>query len=186
MCAASLTPSPAALRVAKRPEKTVDSPLVPIFLAVIALTAFLHAAVVAGLALALRIAGRKLAEVEQTLAAQIETQGESLSRVTEAAVRASEKTLAQAERLEAVVTDASAKVESVMSAVSRRIEEAAARVQDDEEEAAGAGVYEEEAEEFVAPVRSRLSGAAAVIRGVQRAVEVWRDSAPDAARRRDY
>jgi hypothetical protein len=163
----------------------VDSPLVPIFLAVIALTAFLHAAVVAGLAFAMRIAGRKLAEVEETLAAQIETQGESLSRVTEAAVRASEKTLAQAERLEAVVTDASAKVESVMSAVSRRVEEAAARVQAGDD-AAGAGVYEEEADEFVAPVRSRLAGAAAVLRGVQRAVEVWRDSAPDAPRRRDY
>jgi hypothetical protein len=163
----------------------VDSPLVPIFLAVIALTALLHAAVAAGLAYAVRMAGRRLAEIEQTLAAQIETRGESLSRVTEAAVRASEKTLAQAERLEAVVTDASARVESVMSAVSRRIDEAAARVQEDAE-APGAGVYEEDAEEFVAPVRSRLAGATAVLRGVQRAVEVWRDSAPDTARRRDY
>ena len=162
----------------------MDSPLVPIFLAVIAVTALLHAGVVAGLAFAIRIAGRKLAEVEQTLAAQIETQGESLSRVTEAAVRASEKTLAQAERLEAVVTDASSRVESVMSAVSRRIEEAAARVQDDSDPADA--VYAEEAEEFVAPVRSKLAGATAILRGVQRAVEVWRDSAPDAARRRDY
>ena len=57
----------------------MDSPLVPIFLAVIALTALLQAAVVAGLAFALRMAARKLAEVEETVAAQIEAQGAALS-----------------------------------------------------------------------------------------------------------
>ena len=164
----------------------MDSPLVPIFLAVIAVTALLHAAVVAGLAFAMRIAGQKLAEVEETLAAQIETQGEALGKVTDAAVRASEKTLAQAERLEEVVTDASQKVEAVMSTVTERIEALAARVEAEPEEMDEELYEEAEEEEFVAPARSRLAGAAAVIRGVQRAVEVWRDSAPDSPRRRDY
>jgi hypothetical protein len=156
----------------------VDSPLVPIFLAVIALTALLQAAVVAGLAFALRMASRKLAEVEETVAAQIEAQGAALSKVTDAAVRASEQTLAQAERLEGVITDASAKVESVMAAVTRRIESAAARVEDEAE------AVEEAEEEVAHTVRSRVAGAAALFRGVQRAVEVWRDAAPDGPSRR--
>ena len=156
----------------------MDSPLVPIFLAVIAVAALLQAAVVAGLALAMRMAARKLAEVEDSRAAQIETQGAALARVTDAAVRASEQTLAQAERLENVVTDASAKVESVMAAVTRRIESAAARVEDEAEE------VDEAEEEVESAVRSRLSGAAALFRGVQRAVEVWRDAAPDGPPRR--
>ena len=157
----------------------MDTPLVPIFLAVIAVAALLQAAVVAGLAFAMRIASRKLAEVEDSLAAQIEAQGEALAKVTDAAVRASEQTLAQAERLEEVVTDASARVASVMAAVRRRIESAAARVEHEAEE------VDEAEEEVEASVRSRLAGAAALFRGVQRAVEVWRDSDP-AARRRDY
>ena len=156
----------------------MDSPLVPIFLAVIALAALLQAAVVAGLAFAIRIAARKLAEVEETLAAQIETQGAALARVTGAAVRASEQTLAQAERLEEVVTDASAKVESAMAAVTRRVESAAARAFDEVE------AVDEAEEEVAVSVRSRLAGAAALFRGVQRAVEVWRDAAPDGPPRR--
>ena len=156
----------------------MDSPLVPIFLAVIALAALLQAAVVGGLAFAMRIAARKLAEVEESLAAHIEAQGAALSKVTEAAVRASEQTLAQAERLDEVVTDATHKVESVMAAVTRRIESAAARVEDEAEAVEG---VEDEVEQSV---RSRLAGAAALFRGVQRAVEVWRDAAPDGSTRR--
>ncbi len=156
----------------------MDSPLVPIFLAVIALTALLQAAVVAGLAFALRMAARKLAEVEETVAQQIEAQGAALSKVTDAAVRASEQTLAQAERLESVVTDASTKVESVMAAVTRRIESVAARAFDEVEE------VEEAEEEIRGSVRSRVAGAAALFRGVQRAVEVWREAAPAPPRRR--
>jgi len=69
-------------------------------------------------------------------------------------------------------------VESVMAAVTRRIESATARVEDEAFEL-------DETEEAVAgSVRSRIAGATALLRGVQRAVEVWRDAAPDAPPRR--
>ena len=93
-------------------------------------------------------------------------------------MRASEQTLAQAERLEGVVTDASTKVESVMAAVTRKIESVAARAVDEVEE------VEEAEEEIQGSVRSRVAGAAALFRGVQRAVEVWREAAPAPPRRR--
>jgi hypothetical protein len=152
----------------------VDSPLVPIFLAVIALVAILQAAVVGGLAYAMRIAARKIAEVEETVSAQIEAQGEALSRLTEAAVRASQQTLVQAERLEDAVTGATEKVQSVMGAVSSRLEDTAGRVED------VAGDIDDEAE----PVSGKLAQAAALFRGVQRAVEVWRETAPADGRAR--
>lgn len=146
----------------------MDSPLVPIFLAVIAVAALLQAAFVAGLAIAMRMADRKLSEVEETLGAQIEAHSATLVRLTDAAVRASEQTLAQAERVEGVVSDASEKVDQVMAMVSRRLEAVAGNVEDTADE------IETEAE----PVTSRLAGAAALFRGVQRAVQVWKDTAP--------
>jgi hypothetical protein len=150
----------------------LDSPLVPVFLAIIAVAALLQAAFVAGLAIAMRMADRKLSDVEETLGAQIEAHSATLARLTDAAVRASEQTLAQAERVEGVVTDASEKVDEVMAMVSRRL-------------AAVAGDVEETAEEIEAePAGSRLAGAAALFRGVQRAVQVWKDTAPAAGPRR--
>ena len=155
----------------------MDSPLVPVFLAVIAIAALLQAAVVAGLAYAVRLVGRRVAEVEEAVAAQVEAQAEALARVTAAAVRASQQTLDQAERLEVVVTEASDKVHRVMGAVTSRIESAAGSASETADE-----IDEEEAE----PMRGKLAQAAALFRGVQRAVEVWRESAPaeDGARRR--
>ena len=154
----------------------MDSPLVPVFLAVIAIVALVQAAVVAGLAYGMRIAARKVAEVEESVSAHIEAQGEALSRLTEAAVRASHQTLVQAERLEAAVSDASGKVHSVMGALSHRLESTADHVED----------VAEEIEDEEQPVRGKLAHAAALFRGVQRAVEVWRDTAPaeGGARRR--
>lgn len=147
----------------------MDSPLVPVFLAVIAVAAILQAAFVAALAIAMRFAGKKLAAAEETLAARIEAQGETLSRVSEVAVRASAQTLAQARRLEDVVTDASEKVQHAMGAVNRKLERLGGEVE----------VTAEELDEEDEPVRGRLAGAAALVRGVQKAVEVWRETAPD-------
>ena len=146
----------------------MDSPLVPVFLAVIAIVALVQAAIVAGLAFGVRIAARKIAEVEESVSAQIAAQGEALSRLTEAAVRASQQTLVQAGRLEEAVDDASAKVHSVMGALTRRLETTAADVED----------VADDIEEEEEPVRGKLAQAAALFRGVQRAVEVWRDTAP--------
>ncbi len=146
----------------------MDSPLVPVFLAVIAVVALMQAAFVAGLAIAMRTAGRKLAEVEETLLGRIEAQAATLSRLSEAAARASEQTLEQAERMESVVTDASTKVARVMGAMTHKLESVA-------------GDALETAEEMDAepnPVSSRLAGATALFRGVQRAMEVWRETAP--------
>jgi hypothetical protein len=52
-------------------------------------------------------------------------------------------------------------------------------VDEDIEEAA-----DEIEEDVIEPARDQLSGVAALFRGVQRAVEVWRDTAPPEARRR--
>ena len=146
----------------------MDSPLVPVFLAVIAVVALMQAAFVAGLAIAMRTAGRKLAEVEETLLGRIEAQAATLTRLSEAAARASEQTLEQAERMESVVSDASEKVERVMSAVTRKLESAAGDVEETADD------LDREPD----PISGRLAGAAALFRGVQRAMEVWRETAP--------
>jgi uncharacterized protein YoxC len=153
----------------------VDSPLVPVFVAIIAIAALMQAVFVAGLAVALRIANARMAELQETLDREIAKPVADMARMAEMAVRASEQTLVHARRMGDVVEEASAKIESVMGTVSRKLQAAG----DDLEEA-----VEDVEEDVIEPARDQLSGVAALFRGVQRAVEVWRETAPGDSRSR--
>ena len=153
----------------------MDSPLVPVFVAIIAVAALLQAVFVAGLAIALRIANARIVELQETLEREIAKPVAEMTRMADLAVRASEQTLVHAQRLGDVVEEASAKIESVIGTVTRKLN------------AAGDGLEEtaEEIEEdVIEPARDQLSGVAALFRGVQRAVEVWRETAPSDSRSR--
>ncbi len=145
----------------------MDSPLVPVFVTVIAISAVLQAVFVAGLAIALRIANARMAALQQALDREIAKPMADMARMAEIAVRASEQALFHSQRLEGMVEDASTRIESVIGDVTRKLQAAA----EDVEETA-----EEIDEDVVEPARDQISGVAALFRGVQRAVEVWRDS----------
>lgn len=153
----------------------MDSPLVPVFVAIIAVAALLQAVFVAGLAIALRIANARIVELQERLEREIAKPVAEMTRLADLAVRASEQTLVHAERLGDVVEEASAKIESVIGTVTRKLNAAG----DDLEETA-----EEIEEDVIEPARDQLSGVAALFRGVQRAVEVWRETSPSAGRSR--
>jgi rubrerythrin len=110
-----------------------------------------------------------MGDLLETLDREIAKPIAEMTRVADMAVRASEQTLVQAERMGAVVAEASTKVESVIGDVTRKLQAAG----DDLEEAA-----EEIEEDVVEPARDQLSRVAAVFRGVQRAMEVWRETSP--------
>jgi light-regulated signal transduction histidine kinase (bacteriophytochrome) len=147
----------------------VDSPLVPVFVAIIAIAAVLQAAFVAGLAIALRIANARMAGLQETLDREIAGPVAEMTRMADMAVRASEQTLAHAQSMGDAVEQASARIESVIGDVTRKLQAAG----DDLEATA-----EEIDEDVVEPARDQLSGVAALFRGVQRAVEVWRETSP--------
>ena len=153
----------------------MDSPLVPVFVAIIAIAALMQAMFVVGLAIAMRIANARMAELQETLDREIAKPVADLTRMAGMAVQASEQTLVHAERLGGFVEEASAKIESVIGDVTRKLEGAS----EDLEEAA-----EEIEEEVIEPARDQLSGMAALFRGVQRAVEVWRETSPSERRLR--
>ena len=147
----------------------MDSPLVPVFVAIIAIAALMQSIFVVGLAIAMRIANARMGELLETLEREIAKPIAEMTRVADMAVRASEQTLVQAERMGAAVAEASTKIEGVIGDVARKLQAAG----DDLEDAA-----EEIEEDVIEPARDQLSGVAAVFRGVQRAMEVWRDTSP--------
>lgn len=153
----------------------MDSPLVPVFVAIIAIAGVMQAVFVAGLAIAMRIANVRMAELQETLDREIAKPVADMTRMADMAVRASEQTLVHAQRMEGVVEEASAKIESVIGDVTRKLQAAG----DDLEETA-----EEIEEDVIEPARDQLSGVAALFRGVQRAVEVWRETSPTDSRSR--
>lgn len=153
----------------------MDSPLVPVFVAIIAIAGVMQAVFVAGLAIAMRIANVRMAELQETLDREIAKPVADMTRMANMAVRASEQTLVHAQRMEGVVEEASAKIESVIGDVTRKLQAAG----DDLEETA-----EEIEEDVIEPARDQLSGVAALFRGVQRAVEVWRETSPTEGRSR--
>lgn len=153
----------------------MDSPLVPVFVAIIAIAGVMQAVFVAGLAIAMRIANVRMAELQETLDREIAKPVADMTRMADMAVRASEQTLVHAQRMEGVVEEASAKIESVIGDVTRKLQAAG----DDLEETA-----EEIEEDVIEPARDQLSGVAALFRGVQRAVEVWRETSPSDSRSR--
>jgi len=147
----------------------VDSPLVPVFVAIIAIAALMQAVFVAGLAIAMRTANVRMAELQETLDREIAKPVAQMTRMADLAVRASEQTLVHAQSMGAVVEEASAKIESVIGDVTRKLQAAG----EDLEETA-----EEIEADVIQPARDQLSGVAALFRGVQRAMEVWRETAP--------
>lgn len=146
----------------------MDSPLVPVFVAIIAIAAVMQAVFVAGLAIALRVANARMAILQEALDREIAKPVADMARMADIAVRASEQTLFHAQRLEGMVEDASVRIESVIGDVTRKL---AAAGQDAEETA-----DDFDGEDVVEPARDQLSGVAALFRGVQRAVEVWRET----------
>lgn len=153
----------------------MDSPLVPVFVAIIAVAALMQAVFVAGLAIAMRIANVRMAELQETLDREIAKPVAEMTRMADLAVRASEQTLVHAQRMEGVVEEASAKIESVIGDVTRKLQAAG----EDLEETA-----EEIEEDVIEPARDQFSGVAALFRGVQRAMEVWRETSPTDSRSR--
>lgn len=147
----------------------MDSPLVPVFVAIIAIAALMQAVFVAGLAIAMRTANVRMAELQETLDREIAKPVAQMTRMADLAVRASEQTLVHAQSMGAVVEEASAKIESVIGDVTRKLQAAG----EDLEETA-----EEIEADVIQPARDQLSGVAALFRGVQRAMEVWRETAP--------
>ena len=133
----------------------------------IAIVALMQAVFVAGLAVALRVANARMAALQEALDREIAKPVADMARMAEIAVRASEQTLFHAQRMEGMVEDASAKIESVIGDVTRKLQAASEGVEET------ADAIEED---VIEPARAQLSGVAALFRGVQRAVEVWRDS----------
>jgi hypothetical protein len=151
----------------------MESPLVVVFLAVIALTALLQAGFVGALAFGLRTGNGRLAEMEARFEKKIVPQIRSAARLTARAADLSETTLAQARRVDIMVGDASRSAERYLDAASVRlegaVERAAVRV-DSEISLRTARVREH-------TVLRKLSTASAFVTGLQRALEVWQASA---------
>lgn len=145
----------------------MDSPLVPVFIGVIAVTSLLQAAFVAGLVFATRKAAQKVDALEEQLAGQLATHSAKVVGLAEAAVRASEATVSQAARLEGTVNRVSRKVEAVLGHATATVAEAGERMEETAERLSGS----------VDPIESHLGTAAAVVHGVRRAFEVWRGTA---------
>jgi hypothetical protein len=156
----------------------MDSPLVVVFLAVIALTALLQAGFVGALAFGLRTGNRKLAEMEAHFDQKVVPHIRSAAHLTAKAADLAEKTLAQAHRVDTVVADASRNAERYLDEASAKlegaVERAAVRV-DSEISLRSARVRENR-------ILRKLSSASALVTGLQRGLEVWQASAaPDGA-----
>jgi hypothetical protein len=162
----------------------VQSPLVAVFLAVIALTAVLQAGFLAALAIALRMGSRKLDEMEAQFETDVVPQIRNAARLADRAAALSEKSLAQAERMHGLVADASRRAERYLDDATVRfgaaVERTAVRV--DTRLSARADRIRAH------PLLQKLSGAAALVRGVQRALEVWQAAGtePDVDVDEDY
>ena len=105
----------------------MDSPLVAVFLAVIALTALLQAGSVAAIAIAVRVGNQKLDQFEEKFEAGVVPQIRNAARLTEKAAEIAEKSLAQAQRADGLVAGASRKAERYMDQAAASLENAATR-----------------------------------------------------------
>jgi hypothetical protein len=151
----------------------MESPLVVVFLAVIALAALLQAGFVAAVAFGVRTGNQKLGDFEEQFETGVVPQIRQAAKLTDRAADLAEKTLAQAHRMDGVVADASRKAERYMDEAAAKLETAASRaaIRVDSELARRAERVREH------PILRRLSGASAVFTGIQRALEVWQASA---------
>jgi hypothetical protein len=155
----------------------VDSGLVPIFVGILAVVALMQAVFIVGLAMAMRIANVRMALLQEALDREIAKPIADLTRMAEMAVHASEQAVIHAQRMGGAVEEASVKIETVIGDVTRRLQAAGVDVDIDE-------TAEEIEEEIIEPARDQLTGVAALFRGVQRAMEVWRETAPPEIRYR--
>jgi hypothetical protein len=151
----------------------MESPLVAVFLAVIALTALLQAGFVAAIAFGVRMGNQKLSEFEGQFEGGVVPRIREAAKLTNQAASLAEKTLAQAQRMDGVVADASRRAERYMDDAAARLENVAARaaMRVDSELAMRAERVREHR------IVRRLSSASAVITGIQRALAVWQASA---------
>jgi hypothetical protein len=151
----------------------VHSPLVVVFLAVIALTALLQAGFVGYLAYGLRMGRRKLDLLEEQFEKDVVPQIRNAAKLSDRAAALSEKSLAQAYRVDGLVADASRRAERYLDDATARfgstLERTALRVDAD--------LASRAARVRAHPLLQRLSGAAALVRGVQRALEMWQATA---------
>ena len=155
----------------------MESPLVVVFLAVIALTALLQAGFVGALAFGLRAGNQKLADMEASFDRSIAPQIRSAAQLTAKAADLSERSLAQAKRVDTLVADASRSAERYLDDASARLEGAVERaaVRVDTEMAVRGERFREHR------IVRKLSSASAFIAGLQRALEVWQATAAASA-----
>jgi len=138
---------------------------VAVFLGVIAFTALLQAAFVIGLAVASRIAHRRLRETEQRLEPQIETAIGQIARLSSALSVASEQARERAIHLDATATRLVTDLGGLVGAGADRVEGMAG--------ATAEGL----AGRLAAPSeggRRTFLRALAIMKGVRRGLEVWR------------
>ena len=151
----------------------MESPLVAVFLAVIALTALLQAGFLAAVAFGLRRGNQKLGEFEEMFETGVVPRLREAAKLTDRAADLAEQTLVQAQRMDGVVADASRKAERYIDRAAAKLETAASRaaIRVDSELALRAERVREHR------IVRRLSSVSAFITGVQRALEVWQAAA---------
>jgi hypothetical protein len=156
----------------------MESPLVAVFLAVIALTALLQAGFLAAVAFGLRRGNQKLGEFEETFETGLVPRIREAAKLTDRAADLAESTLAQAHRMDGMIADASRKAERYIDRAAAKLETAASRaaIRVDSELAVGEQRVREHR------IVRRLSSVSAFITGVQRALEVWQATAAAQAR----
>jgi len=150
----------------------MNGPLVVVFLSIIALTALLQAGFVGALAYAARRGGRKLDLLDEKFETTVVPQIRKAARLTDKAARLTEKSLEQARRVDELVGDASLTAERYLDDAAVRVEGAVERTVD----RVSAGVAARAARARQNRIVRKLSTAAAVAKGVQRALEVWQAS----------
>jgi hypothetical protein len=151
----------------------MESPLVVVFLAVIALTALLQAGFVAAVAFGVRLGNQKLGDFEEKFETGVVPQIRQAAKLTDSAAELAEKTLAQAHRMDGVVADASRKAERYIDQAALKLENAASRAAIRVDSGLALGAERVRQHRIV----RRLSSASAFITGIQRALEVWQATA---------
>src|SRR5258707_7916957 len=96
-------PPPAAAPGSWRPPDRMDSPLVVVFLAVIALTALLQAGFVAAVAFRLRVGNQKLDQFEEAFETGVVPQIRNGARLSQKAVEIAEESLARSYHVDRMV-----------------------------------------------------------------------------------
>lgn len=136
-----------------------------VFLGIIALSALLQAIFIIGLAVASRMAHRRLRELEERLQPQLADGVDRMTRLTVAVSRASEQARVRALRLDATATRLANDLGDMVGAGADGVEDLAK------------GTAESLAGRLAAPseaARRPFFRALALMRGLQRGLAVWR------------